>query len=76
MRSGHGDGDGVMREKKIDLPVGGGDDNHAVARVRRASAFAGHDAERFVEQSFQRFQHARDAVGIGVVDEMDAHAVR
>ena len=47
----------------------------AVARLRRASGLGGHDRERGAEAAAQRIEYAIDAVGIGVVDEMDAELV-
>ena len=48
----------------------------AVARLRRAAGLGGHNRKRGAEARVQRVEHAVDAVGVGVVDEMDAELVR
>ena len=75
VRSGHRDRDSVPREIQIRGAIAFGNDHHSITRVRSSAALASHNDERFRKESLQRFQHARDAVGIGVVDEVHFHAV-
>ena len=48
----------------------------AVARLWRAAGLRGHDCERGAKARTQRIEHAVDAVGVGVVDEMNPEFVR
>ena len=56
--------------------VGVGDQQHAVARLRRAAALGGDDARASRgSRPAELAQHAVDAVRVGVVDEVDPHPV-
>ena len=66
---------GVFRKRQPSLLKRCGHQQHAVARFGCAAALAGHDDQRLVKRACQTTQHAGDAVGIGVVDELHAHAV-
>src|SRR5262249_58044196 len=67
-RAGQGDGHGLTREVQARLAIRLGYEQHAVARVWRAAALGGDDAERFAEPAGQASEGAGDAVRVSVVD--------
>ena len=75
LRSGAGHGDGMAGEVETLPGVGIGHDQHAVAGFRGRAALAHDDDQGFGKLVSQAREHASEAVGVGVVNEVRHHLV-
>ena len=72
LAAGLGDGDGVGPEVEAVGPVAGGRLQHPVAGLGGPARLGDDDRQRAVEAVADAVQHAGDAVGVGVVEEVRA----